>query len=92
MGFEGVVSVFRIACDRCRQGHPDEASVTNAFLRKCQKANRDLTSDAHAECKAFFLQLGVYFGYVQTMAEPLGFPSYGRMIRAMLLMMERGDI
>ena len=92
MGFDGVVSVFRIACDRCSQAYPDKSKVTKAFLKNCERANRDLTNDAHKECKAVFLQLGIYFAYVQQMAEPLGFPSYGRMIRALLLMMERDDI
>jgi hypothetical protein len=87
-----VVSVFRIAADRVMVRFPDEATVTKVFQKQCERANADLSSAPNSECRAVFLQLGVYQAYIHAMAEPLGFRSSGRMIRGLLLMMERGDI
>jgi hypothetical protein len=92
MGFDGVVSVFRIAADRCYVKYPDETKITKAFRKTCEQASHDLADDRLSACKPVFLQLGRYFTYVQQMAEPLGFDSYAQMIRALLLMLERVDI
>jgi hypothetical protein len=92
-GFTGVVSLFRVVVERCMVRYPDESHITKSFLQKCERASADLVEDSFSKGKGVFLVLGDrYSDYLHAMAGPLRFEKMSRMLRALLLMVERGEV
>lgn len=92
-GFVGVVSIFRVVVERCMVRYPDESHITKSFVQKCERASAELVDGSFAGGKSVFMVLGDrYSDYLAAMAVPMGFEKMSRMLRGLLLMVERGEV
>jgi hypothetical protein len=89
----GALCLVRVCLERCMTRYPGPESITNVFVKQCKAALGDLSAGDVLAGKPHALALGSrYLGYIDEMKGPLGFGHGSKMLRAVLLMFERGDI
>lgn len=88
-----VACLFRVLFERAMVRCPGPDDITPKFRKAAERAERDLEDRAFSEGRSVGIEFGArYHPYAVAMGEALGFDSTARFVRAVVLMVERGDI
>ncbi len=85
--------LIRVIFERVMVNCPDEGRITAKFAKLARRADEDLCDRAFSEGRSVGIEMGERFHpYAVNMASALNFDSTARFVRAVILMVERGDV